>query len=91
VRAFAGSVKAAGLSVAFDQFYLDETSGSGPGGGWAKWCIENAKKSACVLIVCSKGWFEAAQGDGPMEEELGVAAEAGVFLIQICRHKSPSR
>jgi SEFIR domain len=88
VRAFAESVKAAGLPVAFDQFYLEETSGGGPDGGWSRWCIENAKKSACVLIVCSKGWFDAAQGDGPSEEGLGVAAEAKIFLTQIYRHKS---
>jgi hypothetical protein len=83
-----GVSEATGLPVAFDQFHLEETAGGGPDGGWARWCIENAKKSACVLIVCSKGWFDAAQGDGPFEEGLGVAAEAGIFLTQIYRHKS---
>lgn len=87
VRAFADSLKADGLPVAFDQLYLQDEPG-GPDGGWASWCIENAKKSACVLIVCSKGWFEAAQGDGPAGKGLGVAAEARILLTQIYRNKS---
>ena len=87
VRAFADALKNDGLPVAFDQLYLEEEPG-GPDGGWASWCIENAKKSACVLIVCSKGWFEAAKGDGPTGQGLGVAAEARIILTQIYRSKS---
>jgi hypothetical protein len=87
VRALADSLKADGLPVAFDQLYLQDEPG-GPDGGWGPWCIENAKKSACVLIVCSKGWFEAAQGDGPEGKGLGVAAEARILLTQIYRNKS---
>jgi len=87
VRAFADSLKASDLPVAFDQLYLEEEPG-GPDGGWATWCIENAKKSACVLIVCSKGWFEAAEGGGPEGAGLGVAAEAHILQTQIYRSKS---
>ena len=82
VRAFAESLKTEGLPVALDQFYLDEQAG-GPDEGWPKWCIEHAKTSACVLIVCSKGWFDAASGQGPQGQGLGVAAEARIIVNQI--------
>ena len=87
VRAFAESLKNVGLPVAFDQVYVEENAG-GPDEGWPKWCVEHAKTSACVLIVCSKGWFDAADGQGVEGEGLGVAAEAMIFQTQIYRHKS---
>lgn len=87
VRGLAESLVAAGLPVALDQMFLQEQPG-GPDSGWPRWCIDNAKKSACVLIVCSKGWFEAAQSEGPSGTGLGVAAEAWIFLTQLYRNKS---
>ena len=81
VRAFADSLKADGLLVAFDQLYLEDEPG-GPDGGWASWYIENAKKSACVLIVCSKGWFEAALENNRPLYVLGGFGGAAEVLAQ---------
>jgi len=86
VRTFAESF-ATKLPVVLDQLYTAEYPG-GPDGGWAPWCIQHAKTSACVLIVCSKGWFESAEGQGPVGSGLGVAAEARIFQNQIWRNKS---
>jgi hypothetical protein len=71
-----------------DQLYVLDDHPGGPDEGWAPWCIDNATKSACVLIVCSKGWFASARGDGPEGGGLGVAAEARMIVNQIYRNKS---
>lgn len=87
VRNLGDSLKAASLPVTLDQLYVEERPG-GPDGGWANWCLENAKESACVLIVCSQGWFDAAEGNGPEGEGLGVAAEARILQTRMYRNKS---
>jgi hypothetical protein len=71
-------LKAEGLPVEFDQFYLEYHPG-GPDEGWRKWCSDRAEKSACVLVVCSKGWFDSYTGEGQSAEGLGAGLEARVF------------
>jgi hypothetical protein len=69
-----------------DQFYLEDHPG-GPDEGWRKWCEDRAEKSACVLIVCSKGWFDSYRKQGPPGRGLGAALEAAVFSEEIYDEK----
>jgi hypothetical protein len=70
------------MPVALDQFYLEHHPG-GPDETWATWCENHAEKSACVLIVCSEGWFDSYRKGGVTGEGLGVALEAAVFSQKI--------
>jgi hypothetical protein len=75
-------LKATGLPVELDQFYFEDHPG-GPDEGWRKWCEDRAEKSACVLIVCSKGWFDSYRKEGPPGQGLGAALEAAIFSGEI--------
>jgi TIR domain len=86
VRSLGEKLRAAGLPVELDQFYMDGHPG-GPDEGWRKWCEDRAEKSACVLVVCSKGWFESYQKEGPPGKGLGAALEAAVFSGEIYDEK----
>lgn len=74
------------IPVALDQFYLEENPG-GPDGGWRKWCEDHAEQSACVLIACSKGWFDCYRKEGESVVGLGAALEADVFAQEIYDEK----
>jgi TIR domain len=86
VRNLGERLKAADLPVELDQFYTEDYPG-GPDEGWRKWCEDRAEKSACVLIVCSKGWFDSYRKEGPPGKGLGAALEAAVFSGQIYDEK----
>src|SRR5258707_1376765 len=64
VRNLAEKLRAEGHLVALDQFLKDKHAG-GPDDGWRKWSERCAEKSSCVLIICSKGWFDSYRGEGP--------------------------
>jgi hypothetical protein len=89
VRNLGERLKAKGLPVELDQFYFEHNSG-GPDEGWRTWSENRAEKSACVLIVCSKGWFDAYRQEGPPDEGLGAALEAAVFSREIYEAKGRS-
>jgi TIR domain/CHAT domain/SEFIR domain len=78
VRDLGEKLKAARLPVELDQFYLDEHPG-GPSEGWAQWRSDRAEKSACMLVVCSKGWFDSYRGEDQSAIGFGAAREARVF------------
>lgn len=82
VRRLGEKLKTAGLPVELDQFYIEDHAG-GPDEGWRKWCEDRAEKSTCVLIVCSKGWFDSYRKAGPLGKGLGAALEAAVFSEEI--------
>jgi hypothetical protein len=79
-------LKVAGLPVELDQFCV-EGYPDGPDEGWRKWCENRAEKSACVLIVCSKGWFDCYMKEGTPSNGLGAALEAAVFSGEIYDEK----
>jgi hypothetical protein len=82
VRELGERLKATGVPVELDQFYIDNHPG-GPDEGWRKWCEDRAEKSTCVLIVCSKGWFDSYRKEGAPGEGLGAALEAAAFSGEI--------
>src|SRR5262245_35147122 len=84
VRSLAEKLKQSGISVMLDQFFLEEHPG-GPDSGWAKWCADHAERSACVLAICSKGWFNAAEGK--MNAGMGSAWEARILSQDIYQGK----
>jgi hypothetical protein len=63
VRRLGELLRQADITVALDQFYLDEFPGE-PDLGWPMWCEDNANKSACVLIIASEGWFAEYDNKG---------------------------
>jgi len=86
VRRFAETLRAKIPAVSLDQFFR-EMNPAGPNEGWRKWCEDNAEKSACVLIVCSKGWFDAYRQEGPPHAGMGAAWEAAIFAQEIYDQK----
>lgn len=82
VRTLGEMLKAADLPVELDQFYIEDHPG-GPNETWPKWCEDRAVKSACVLIVCSKGWFDSYRMEGQVRTGLGAALEAAIFSQEI--------
>lgn len=94
VRRLASRLREAGLPVAFDEFYLEANPG-GPDEKWSRWCIEQAKESACVLMVGSRGWYAAFDPKSitPDAEPggWGAAAEANVIQEQLYQARWVSR
>jgi hypothetical protein len=88
VRALAEELRRRGLPVVFDEFYL-AVKPEGPDEKWSRWCINQAKDSACVLMVGSSGWYAAfsdPRSAGP-DEGRGAAAEANVIQEQLYQLK----
>ena len=94
VRRLAVQLRAADLAVTFDEFYLEANPG-GPDEKWSRWCIEQAKESACVLIVGSRGWYAAFDPTSTTPEGepggWGAAAEANVIQEQLYQAKFVSK
>jgi hypothetical protein len=88
VRRFADELRKQGLVVAFDEFYLADHP-AGPDETWSRWCINQTKESACVLIVGSPGWYVAfaCPQAAPPAEGVGAAAEANVIQQQLYQSK----
>ena len=87
VRRLGELLRQAKIPVVLDQFYLDEHPG-GPDFGWAKWCIDCAKESHCVLIIGSEGWFGAYDKIAAPGVGLGAAAEADVIRQWLFEQKN---
>jgi TIR domain len=88
VRLLAEELRKRGLAVVFDELYLAEHP-AGPDEKWSRWCANQAKKSACVLIVGSPGWYLAWDNPqaAPPGEGRGAAAEANVIQEQLYQSK----
>jgi len=82
VRDFAQRLRKAGVDVVLDQFFLDDHP-AGPDEGWAKWSSDRALKTAFVLIVGNKAWFDCFEGTQPAGTGLGAACEAGDIRTRI--------
>jgi hypothetical protein len=78
VRTFGEQLRAAGISVALDQFYLDAHPG-GPNEGWPRWSKKQAAEAEKVLIIGSPGWFRCYEGKELPGTGLGASAEAVVI------------
>lgn len=78
VRRLGTLLRDAGIPVQLDQFFLMQNPG-GPDEGWPKWCDDQAIESACVLVIPSKGWFDAYNGTDQTHSGHGAAAEARLF------------
>jgi SEFIR domain len=88
VRRFAEELRKQELVVAFDEFYQADHPG-GPDEKWSRWCIDQAKESACVLIIGSPAWYVAFSSPqaAPPAAGLGAAAEANVIQEQLYQSK----
>lgn len=82
VRNLATRLRDQKFPLAFDQFVKEERPG-GPDENWLRWAERCAEKSSCVLIVCSKGWFDSYRGHGPAHSGMGAALEAEIFAQEI--------
>src|ERR1044072_5105614 len=82
VRQLAERLAALQIPVQLDMLLLQEHQG-GPDEGWTRWSEERAEHSACVLIICSKGWFESYRGQGVAGQGRGSASEARIFAQEI--------
>ena len=78
VRRLGELLRQANVSVALDQFCLEENPG-GPDVGWPKWCEDRVTESACVLIIASEGWFAAYNKTATPRTGMGAATEADLF------------
>lgn len=87
VHQLAQQLQTSGLRVMLDQFYLEQNPG-GPDEGWVRWSEAQAEGAACVLICCSKGWFESYKGEGSADSGFGAAVEAAIFSKAIYNAKN---
>ncbi len=75
VRLFAEQLRSAGLTVIFDQFFLD-TQPRGPDDGWDKWSSDRALQTEFVVIIGTAAWFQCFEKNQPPGTGLGAACEA---------------
>ncbi|HYV11673.1 MAG TPA: AAA family ATPase [Pyrinomonadaceae bacterium] len=75
VRAFGERLRAAGIKVILDQFFLDEHP-EGPHEGWDKWSSDRALKTEYVLIIGTSEWFACFEKTEPPGTGFGSACEA---------------
>jgi hypothetical protein len=78
VRRLGELLKQAGIPVELDQFHLEDHRG-GPDEGWPKWSEDRANRCACVLVIASRGWFQACEGTSPANRGYGAATEAALI------------
>lgn len=90
VRLFGERLRAAGIDVVLDQFYL-ETHHGGPDEGWPRWCISHAAKSEKILIVGSPGWYRCYDGTEVPGSGLGAAVEGRVITQRIYKESGLNR
>jgi hypothetical protein len=76
VRDFAERLRACGITVILDQFFMDDHPG-GPADGWPKWSSDQAIHTERVLIIGSESWFQCFDGKQTPGTGLGAACEAG--------------
>jgi tetratricopeptide (TPR) repeat protein len=82
VRSFAEKLRACGINVILDQFYLDEHPG-GPPEKWPKWSSDQAIITERVIIIGSESWFLCFDGNQPPGTGLGAACEADDLRTRI--------
>jgi tetratricopeptide (TPR) repeat protein len=75
VRAFAQRLRAEGITVILDQFFLDDHP-EGPHEGWDKWSSDRALHTDYVLIIGTPEWFACFEKRQPPGTGLGAASEA---------------
>lgn len=75
VRGWAERVRACGIDVILDQFYLSEHPG-GPAEGWPKWSSDGATQTERVLIIGTPEWFQCFDGIQTPGTGFGAACEA---------------
>ena len=75
VRVFAERLRASGISVILDQFFLEANPG-GPNDGWDKWSSDRAIHTRHVIIIGSESWFQCFDKTQPPGTGLGAACEA---------------
>lgn len=82
VRTFAERLRACGIEVVLDQFYLDDHP-AGPPEKWPKWSSDQARTSERVIIIGTKDWFACFDGEQPPGTGLGAACEADDIRTRI--------
>lgn len=75
VRVWAERLRACGVDVILDQFYLTEHPG-GPAEGWPKWSSDGATQTERVLIIGTAEWFQCFDCAQKPGTGLGAACEA---------------
>jgi len=90
VRALAMRLRAKGLEVVLDQFYLDQHPG-GPDEGWLGWSYSEVAKADKILIVGSPGWYRCYDGTEVPGSGLGAAAETRVIAQRIYNESDVNR
>lgn len=82
VREFAERLRAAGIEVILDQFFLDEHP-EGPSEQWSKWSSDRALYTEYVLIIGTQQWFQCFEKKQPAGTGLGAACEADDLRTRI--------
>jgi tetratricopeptide (TPR) repeat protein len=82
VRAFAERLRACGISIILDQFYLDGHP-AGPPEKWPVWSSNQAINAERVIIIGSQDWFRCFDGKQPPGTGLGAACEADDLRTRI--------
>jgi hypothetical protein len=90
VRAFGERLRAAGIEVLLDQFFLDRNPG-GPDEGWPAWSKSQAMQSEKILIVGSPGWYRCYDGNEVPGAGLGAASEGRVIAQRIYNESGLNR
>jgi hypothetical protein len=87
VRRLGELLRARGIPVILDQFFLQEKPG-GPAEGWAKWCEDCASHAKAVIVVGSQGWFDVWENTAPPGVAHGSAFEAAVLRQYLYQQKT---
>jgi tetratricopeptide (TPR) repeat protein len=82
VREFAERLRAAGIDVILDQFFLEEHP-EGPSEPWCKWSSDRALETEYVLIIGTQQWFQCFEKRQPPGTGLGAACEADDLRMRI--------
>jgi len=90
VKTFGEQLRAAGIDVVLDQFYLEVHPG-GPDEGWPAWSKSHAAKSEKVLIVGSPGWYRCYDGTEVPGSGLGAAVEGRIITQRIYNESGLNR
>jgi tetratricopeptide (TPR) repeat protein len=82
VRTFGERLRACGISIILDQFYLDDHP-AGPPEKWPMWSSNQAINAERVIIIGSQDWFLCFDGKQPPGTGLGAACEADDLRTRI--------